>query len=80
MAEELRNKCRRISLRQISAELATRSFVTPRGLAYSAPAVRSMLGSAGPEAALAVRRSLRGIRRLGHARIRDVPHQPQRPS
>jgi DNA invertase Pin-like site-specific DNA recombinase len=34
----------RLSLRQISAELATAGFKTPRGLPYSASAVASMLG------------------------------------
>jgi DNA invertase Pin-like site-specific DNA recombinase len=34
----------RLSLRQITAELATAGFKTPRGLPYSASAVASMLG------------------------------------
>jgi hypothetical protein len=35
---------RNASLREISAALASKGFITPRGLPYSASAVASMLG------------------------------------
>jgi DNA invertase Pin-like site-specific DNA recombinase len=44
-ARELSEQRPRLSLRQISAELATQGFTTARGKAYSASAVTSMLDS-----------------------------------
>jgi DNA invertase Pin-like site-specific DNA recombinase len=44
-ALELSRRTPRLSLRQISAELAAQGHKTPRGLAYSASAVASMLES-----------------------------------
>jgi DNA invertase Pin-like site-specific DNA recombinase len=43
LARELSDRRPRLSLRQISAELASQGFVTPRGKPYSASAVASML-------------------------------------
>jgi hypothetical protein len=44
-AKELSERRPRLFLREIAAELAKLGKVTPRGLAYSASAVRSMLES-----------------------------------
>jgi DNA invertase Pin-like site-specific DNA recombinase len=44
LARGLSDRRPRLSLRQISAELASQGFVTPRGKPYSASAVASMLG------------------------------------
>jgi len=44
MARKLSEERPRRSLREISAELASQGFTTPRGLPYSASAVSSMLG------------------------------------
>ena len=44
LARELSDQRPRLSLREISAELASHGFSTPRGLPYSASAVASMLG------------------------------------
>jgi DNA invertase Pin-like site-specific DNA recombinase len=43
-AQELSQQRPRLSLRKISAELASQGFTTPRGLPFSASAVSSMLG------------------------------------
>ena len=43
-ARELSEQRPRLSLREISAALASEGFTTPRGLPYSASAVASMLG------------------------------------
>jgi DNA invertase Pin-like site-specific DNA recombinase len=45
LARELSGQLPRLSLRKISAELATRGFTTPRGLPYSASAVASMVAA-----------------------------------
>jgi DNA invertase Pin-like site-specific DNA recombinase len=44
LARELSEQRPRLSLREISAALASEGFTTPRGLPYSASAVASMLG------------------------------------
>jgi DNA invertase Pin-like site-specific DNA recombinase len=44
LARELSKQRPRLSLREISAALASEGFTTPRGLPYSASAVASMLG------------------------------------
>ena len=44
LACELSGRLPRLSLREISGELASQGFQTPRGLPYSASAVASMLG------------------------------------
>ena len=44
LAKTIKNRGGRVSLRQVSAELAEQGYVTPRGLPHSAGAVRSMLG------------------------------------
>ena len=43
LAREIKNRGGRVSLRQVSAELASKGFTTPSGTAYSASAVASML-------------------------------------
>lgn len=45
LARRLSEQRPRLSLREISAELATHGFTTPRGLPYSASAVTSMLAA-----------------------------------
>jgi hypothetical protein len=42
LAREIKNRGGRVSLRQVSAELASRGFTTPSSVAYSASAVASM--------------------------------------
>jgi DNA invertase Pin-like site-specific DNA recombinase len=44
MARQLNGQRPRLSLRQISAQLAESGYTTPRGLPFSASAVASMLG------------------------------------
>jgi DNA invertase Pin-like site-specific DNA recombinase len=44
LAQQLSEQRPRLSLREISAALASQGFTTPRGVAYSASAVASMLG------------------------------------
>jgi len=44
LAHQLSEQRPRLSLREISAALASEGFTTPRGLPYSASAVASMLG------------------------------------
>jgi hypothetical protein len=44
LAKQLSEQRPRLSLREISAALASQGFTTPRGVAYSASAVSSMLG------------------------------------
>jgi DNA invertase Pin-like site-specific DNA recombinase len=44
LARELSEQRPRLSLREISAALASKGFITPRGVPYSASAVASMLG------------------------------------
>jgi DNA invertase Pin-like site-specific DNA recombinase len=43
LAREIKNRGGRVSLRQVSAELASKGFTTPSGVPYSASAVASML-------------------------------------
>jgi hypothetical protein len=43
LAREIKNRGGRVSLRQVSAGLASKGFTTPSGVAYSASAVASML-------------------------------------
>jgi DNA invertase Pin-like site-specific DNA recombinase len=45
LARDLSEQRPRLSLREISAALASKGFTTPRGLPYSASAVASMLGA-----------------------------------
>jgi DNA invertase Pin-like site-specific DNA recombinase len=44
LAKALKGRGGRVSLREVSAELAARGYVTPSGKHYSASAVQSMLG------------------------------------
>jgi hypothetical protein len=44
LAHQLNEQRPRLSLREISAALASQGFTTPRGMLYSASAVASMLG------------------------------------
>ena len=44
LARKLSEQRPRLSLREISAALASEGFTTPRGVRYSASAVASMLG------------------------------------
>jgi DNA invertase Pin-like site-specific DNA recombinase len=44
LARALNEQRPRLSLREISAKLASQGFTTPRGLPYSASAISSMLG------------------------------------
>ena len=43
LAREIKSRGGRVSLRQVAAELASKGFTTPSGVAYSASAVASML-------------------------------------
>jgi hypothetical protein len=51
LAREIKGRGGRVSLRQVAAELASKGFTTPSGVAYSASAVASMLDTDAPSGA-----------------------------